>query len=702
MKLILCSTLLASASAAVTQTKTTPVSKVLDLLSDLQAKVIKEGETSQKLYAEYTEWCEDRARSLGFSIQTATAEVEELKAAIAEDAATVSSMAAKIEQLAADIAADEADLKAATEIREKESADFAKEDAELVETVSTLERAIAILQREMAKGHPATLVQLKNAKSLAQALSVMVQASSLSSADASRLTAFVQSNNEQETAADEAEDEVALGAPAADVYKGHSGDIVETLQDLLEKAEAQLDELRKKETTNTHNFEMLKQSLEDEIKVANKDKLAAEKTSTSSSEAKASASGELEATSKDLDSDTKAKSELHQACMTKAEDYETETTARGEELKAIAEAKKVIAEQTGAAEDIVYKGASFLQVAGSTKLTSSADLASFEVVHMLRDLARKEGSSALAQLAQRAAAALRLGGASGGRDGPFDKVKSLITDLISKLESEASADTSKKEYCDKELSETDTKKIEKKATIEHLTTKIDQMSARSTQLKEEVAELQKALSELTGAQAEMDKIRSQEKKVFAQEESDLEQGLEAVKVALKILGEYYASSKDSDYAAAAGSSSGIIGLLEVVESDFAKSLAEAKATEESAATDYERISMENRLEKAAKEKDVEYKTKESMDLDKTLAELSSDRSSVQAELDAILEYLAKIQEQCIAKAETYSERKERREAELAGLKEALRVLESEVALLQSRVAHRKGALRGHGRMEPAL
>merc|ERR1712190_500506 len=91
---------------------------------------------------------------------------------------------------------------------------------------------------------------------------------------------------------------------------------------------------------------------------------------------------------------------------------------------------------------------------------------------------------------------------------------------------------------------------------------------------------------------------------------------------------------------------------------------------------------ENEIEKTTKEQDVKYKTKESTELDKTVAETSSDRSGVQAELDAVLEYLKKIEEQCIEKAETYEERKARREAEIAGLKDALKILSGEAVLLQ--------------------
>merc|ERR1719408_845964 len=109
------------------------------------------------------------------------------------------------------------------------------------------------------------MMQLKSATSVAQALAVMVQATSLSSADATKLTALLQNSQESEDSSD------ALGAPAAQVYKGKSGGIVETMQDLYEKGEAQLEEARKAETKSVQAYQMLAQSLKDEIKYANKD-----------------------------------------------------------------------------------------------------------------------------------------------------------------------------------------------------------------------------------------------------------------------------------------------------------------------------------------------------------------------------------------------------------------------------------------------
>merc|ERR1719264_767713 len=153
----------------------------------------------------------------------------------------------------------------------------------------------------------------------------------------------------------------------------------------------------------------------------------AKTTIAQSAEKKAGAEGDLDVTVESMSSDTGSLEDLHQTCMTKAQDFEAETKSRGEELKALATAKKVISETTAGAAKLSYgfNQVSFLQ------MSSGMDLASFEAVHYVRSLARKMKSTELAQLASRMSSAMQLG--VGTNDGPFDKVKSLIADMIAKL-----------------------------------------------------------------------------------------------------------------------------------------------------------------------------------------------------------------------------------------------------------------------------
>jgi hypothetical protein len=651
---------------------TTPLSKVLDLLSNLQTKISDEGTAATKAHEEFSAWCEDRSKNVGFEIKTGESDVSDLEASIQEQTALAASLTSKIEQLASELAVDDADLKAAKQIRAAEALDFKAAEKELTEVVSTLERAISILEREMQKGS-ASALQVKNAATVAQALTVLVQASALSSADAGKLTALIQNARETTDA-----DEDLVGAPAAAPYEGHSDSIIDTLEDILDKAQAQLRDARKTETTAIHNFEMLKQSLDDEVRFATQDMAAAKKSLSESSEKKSAAEGDLSLAAKDLATDKTTLADLHRECETKQRDFEAATQSRAEELKALAEARKVIAESAGGAESITYKNeASFLQLS-SARLFSIADLEQYEVVRFVRDLARNHHSPELAQLASRISSAVRSTGTSGD---PFAKVKDLISNMIEKLQNDAGADASHKAYCDKSLSESEAKRDEQRADAEKLSTKIDQMVARSAHLKEQVASLQKSLAEITSSQLAAANMRREEHSAFVTNKADMEEGLDGVRKALKILQEYYASEGKA-HAAAEGAATSIVGLLEVVESDFSKGLAEMMTTEETSQAAFEQGSKENEVETTSKTKSVEYKQKEAARLDKGTSEATSDRMNVQAELDAVTEYLVKLENMCVAKPDTYEERKQRREAEIEGLKQALSILQGEAVLVQ--------------------
>merc|ERR1719328_462777 len=295
---------------------------------------------------------------------------------------------------------------------------------------------------------------------------------------------------------------------------------------------------------------------------------------------------------------------------------------------------------------------------------------------MVKKLADKHHSAALAQLASRMSAVMRLG-TVGGAD-PFGKVKGLIADMISKLESEAAAEA------------------------------IDKAAAKSAGLKSDVKELQAELAALAKEQSEMDKIRMEEREDYAKAKTELEAGIAGVRKALGVLRDYYGSGAASmiqsdmkfmmqqpampeKHTKSSGAGQGIIGILEVCESDFAKNLASETTEEDDSEASYQKQTQENKVTKTTKEQDVKYSTQEFQTLDKEIAELSADKETTSSELSAVLEYYAKIKDRCIAKPETYESRKARREAEIQGLKEALATLQDETVFMQ----RRKRSFRGH-------
>jgi len=423
-------------------------------------------------------------------------------------------------------------------------------------------------------------------------------------------------------------------------------------------------------------------------------------------ERKAVATGDLAETVKGLAEDKNALQTASTTCMTVAGDHEATVKSRTEELAAIANAKKILGETTSGAQGQSY---SFAQVASETvsKMTTRADLANAEVVGLVKKLAKEHHSAALAQLASRIGAVIRYG--SVGGDDVFAKVKGLITDMIGKLEAEAASESSEKAYCDEELAKTEAKNSELDNEIAKLTSKIDLAAAKSAGLKDDVKTLQAELATLAKQQASMDGIRAEEKAAFDTANAELSAGITGVQKALGVLRDYYQGgaafvqgsaqfdafmqqpAAPKQHAAAGGAGGSIISILEVVESDFTKNLATEQTGEADAVAVYEKTTQENKVSTTMKSQDSKYKTKEFKGLDKSISDLTGDRETTSTELSAVLEYYGKIKQRCIAKPETYGDRKARREAEVSGLKEALSILENETAFMQ----RGKRSLRAH-------
>jgi chromosome segregation ATPase len=437
------------------------------------------------------------------------------------------------------------------------------------------------------------------------------------------------------------------------------------------------------------DYDMLKQKLEDAMKFGTKELDETKAGKAAAEEAKATAENDLAVADKAAAEGTKHLTDLQNECMTAATEYETSQHSRGEELTALATAKKILEEKTGGATGREY---SFIQLqsSSSSRAGARAKQVKDRVLGLLQDLATKGDANALSLLAQRVEAASMMG------EDPFAKIKGLIQEMIEKLEADAAKEASHKAFCDKEMSETKAKKEEKESDLDTLSTKIDKATAKIAKLKEEIATLQEELGAIAKAQKEADEIRAAEAAAWAEAKADYESGVEGVGMALQVLRDYYAEKEESliqqPHTKATGAATGIIGMLEVIESDFTKSLADGSAAEAMAVEAYEKLTQDNKIATTEKSTAVEYKTKDKKETESRLEGLKEDKASAEKEYAAIMEYWEKLQPMCIAKPEPYAERKRRREAEIAGLKEALTILEEEAgspsAFLQVRTARR--------------
>merc|ERR1712224_263867 len=223
------------------------------------------------------------------------------------------------------------------------------------------------------------------------------------------------------------------------------------------------------------------------------------------------------------------------------------------------------------------------------------------VAAFLQERAGKTGSRVLSLLAERV------------ESDPFKKVKKMIKDLIVKLMEEANEEAEHKGWCDTELSTNEQTRKEKTAAVETLHAEIDELEASIAKLTEEIAELTKAVAELDAAMAKATTIRQEEKAKNTETIKDAQDAQAAVAQALTVLKEFYAKAGEATallqqqpeapeifeapYKGMQSENGGVIGMLEVIQSDFARLEADTKAAEATAQKEYDEFMTDSKVDK---------------------------------------------------------------------------------------------------------
>merc|ERR1719418_374547 len=267
----------------------------------------------------------------------------------------------------------------------------------------------------------------------------------------------------------------------------------------------------------------------------------------------------------------------------------------------------------------------------------------------------------------------------------------MIKDLITRLMEEANEEAEHKGWCDTELSTNEQTRKEKTDAVETLHAEIDQLEASIAKLTEDIGDLTSAVAKLQEEMAEATKIRQDEKAKNAQTVKDAQEAQTAVAQALTVLKEFYAKAGDatalvqqeppaifdSPYKGMQAENGGVVGMLEVIESDFARLEADTKAAKASAQKEYDTFMTDSKVDKAAKTQDIEHKTTKRQDESQALNTKQQDLEGTQKELDAALAYFDKLKPSCVDAGVSYEDRVARRKEEIKSLQEALRILNGE-------------------------
>jgi len=638
----------------------TPVMKVVELLKDMKAKGEKEMHEEQVQFASYKQFCEDTAVEKQRAISEGKDAIEVLDAAIQKNAADADRLASEITGHMSTIESATAEKEAAAKVRASERADFGAALKDYTESIDAVGRAVRELKQKPPKAEDGALVQLK-------ALQLPEKASR-------GLHALLSEGyGLKENALDSLDDLM----PTASSYDFQSGGVIEMLGKLQDKFVDERAKLEKEELQKKHSFELMQKSLDNQVTQAKKEEQDKSGFKAKKLQAKAGAESEMTEAQAGLKVDESYAQDLAATCARKASDFEERQKVRGEELEAIQKATDIISSEK--VSGLLQRGTALAM------LRTERSPVQAQVAKFLQQAGERLNSRVLTSLSERAAA------------DPMGKVRQMIEQLITRLQEQANAETTKKGWCDSELATNKATREEKTDAVDTITAEMDELKASIAKLGEDVKTLSSELSKLNEDMTKATELRQKEKHENEVTVKDAKEAQTAVARAMVVLKDFYAKAGeasflqtaeksklkgpaifgDEPYQGMQDSTGGVLGLLEVIEADFARLQADTSAAEASASKEHDSFMQDSKITKAEKSKEVEHKTARKQDKSSELINLEADLHGSQKELDAAAAYFDKLKSDCLDAGSSYDERKQRREQEIADLQEAMAMLSAE-------------------------
>lgn len=688
--------LLGAVLALARASQVTPVEKVITLLEDLKKEVEEEGSKEASSYDDFACFCKKTTEEKAKMITSGQDNIEELSADIGAKTAEKADKAEELKKRQGK-ATELADELAATETRcEKEAAEYEAEAADLSKALSSLKNAIKSLE----ESKPVSLLQMRG--SIDHALALAESMDMLSAPKQQAISNFIQ----EYTSVD----------PSDPTYKFHSQGIIDTLQKLLDEftsKKADLDaEFAKSSAACKSTIKDLKgkiskndaamESLEEDIIVLTKDIAKAREDLVNA-----------EAT---LTDDQLYMKDLTKMCEQRAKDWDQRTQLRAGELEALEGALKVLKDKVSPMDVAANKRALLMQKSQGQKMSLALRPKLQKAVSLLQNLESESSFMAAVQKSDSAAGAKQERAVSwlkhaGNRlhsetlsvvamhvaSDPFTKVKKLIQQLIQRLLAEATAEATKKGFCDTELGKARKDRDFRFEEVKSLSVDLGSLEAKRDELKAEISQLTEDLDDLEKSLKKATDVRKEDKKNNLQTLKDAESGLEAVTEAIAILSAFYkqsakaevfvqASPVDEDtqgpgfegaYKGKQEASTGIIGMLEVIKSDFDRTIRHTTEAEAKAHADFVEFDRESRSDTSGKE------TKKKLDKEDLATTLTSieqkmtDMQTAQDLLDSALKVIEGLKPTCIDTGMSYEDRVAKREEEIKALKKALCILDPE-------------------------
>jgi len=698
-------------AVAARQKKMAAVGKVVELLDTLQAKILAEGEAEAKTYEKFACFCKDTTKERVEAIQKG----EDDKAALS----------ATIEELATQRDTHDENIQAAQDAiaqHEKEQAQADAEraatkkeyDANAADLKAALDALTGALKTLKASKTPASFAQLSGVSNTLRSAMGLAEALGLPGAEAAGKAMAL------------------LQQPANEVqmqdYDFHSDGIIETLEKLQDDFRLEKENVDKAEVESVQFHDEFTQTKTHEIKMANEVIAKTKKAREDTIAEIATTNQELSTVEASLLEDKEYTNQLSKMCNDKAKTWDQRSTLRANEVFALTQAigiiKSAVAEKTTAATvRLLQKGPASMRVAQAVARDSHAMedieaeaeaaeevsfvqlrskpafLASTKKVQAEPD---SDGRQVIAALLKNKGAQLHstllTSLASRISSDPFAKVKVLIQELIERLLQEAANEANHKGWCDKALSDARQRRDYAAEEIESLNSEMAKLEARRDSLHEDLDVLAKEISEITSKQEIATEERDAESKQNQETVDEAQAGLDALKMCIEILDRFYKTAKKETvdlslaqgpeddapdagfdngeaYLGAQAESGGILGMLDVMKSDFERTIEDTQMAEEQAKQDHLAFMTESGKSLAQKEEAEAQRSAQLQDAEDKFGEVELSLDGESKALNTALVELIELKPVCLQTGMTYQERVEMRKEEIEALKKAMCILE---------------------------
>jgi len=677
---------------ATSRVNANPIRKVVQMLQMMQTKVTHEGETEKALYDKFACFCKTNGGTLASSIASANNKIPSVSSDIKSSEELKVQTSDDLAQAQQDRSAAKTAMSEATAIRDKEAATYAAFKAESDTNIDAISKAVASLEKGMAGAF------LQSGSALALQKLFLSKTGSLQDYDRQTVLSFLAGSQDSS-------------------YSPQSGEITGILKTLGDEMSAGLSDATSTETAAIQTYEALMGAKQKEVLAL-----------TASIESKMTKVGELGVSIQQMKNDLGDTQEallvdqgflanLEEGCAAKKAEWEERVKTRADELTALAETIKVLNDDDA------------LEL---FKKTLPSPSASFVQVRITNGLQRARALEELRKVDK----AIRLDGmgldlialALHGKKVGFEKVTAMIDGMVANLKTEQLDDNHKKEYCGKQLDQSDDKKKGLEHAVADQEAAIGSTKESIAAVTEEMTKLDAAIKALDKAVSEATEQRKQEHKEFTELMASNSAAKEVLGFAKNRLNRFYnpklyrpaakrelsaedrifvnnggtpppteapggiagtgikvlaqiSEHKDAPppetfgaYTKKSEMNNGVVAMIDLLIKDLDKELTEAETEEKDAQADYETLMSDSAEKRSQDGKSLTDKSAAKADLQAQLEDLQDSKAATSGELAATLKYIHQLHTECDWLLKYFDARKEARAGEIDALGKAKAVL----------------------------